>query len=80
MAEKEEDDWLFVVHWTLPQGDAVVRVLCEYCAGERYTSKENIRAAMGRKMHVACVDCFVKLVQEHTVILGGSIRHGVVIE
>jgi hypothetical protein len=77
-----EDVLVFVVHWTRPNTDAVVPVLCENCGAERWTSAENLQAAKSRGMTVACVECtlFSLLQEEPESIVSGSVRHGKVIE
>jgi hypothetical protein len=79
MADEEEGE-LFIIHWERPAGDATDMVLCEYCGATRYSSAENLRAARGRKMHIACLNCCMALAEKDTVLLSGSIRFGAVIE
>jgi hypothetical protein len=80
MAEDEIVRELFIVHWTRPRAGAADIVLCEYCGATRYSSAENIQAARDRKMHATCPDCYIHLVEKESVIVGGLIRHGTVVE
>jgi hypothetical protein len=78
MADEEVE--VFIVHWACPTEDATTMVLCEYCGTERYTSPENLRAARARKMQPICVGCCTALFEKEEGIVGGTVRHGRVIE
>jgi hypothetical protein len=77
---KDEDAALFIVKWTVAVRDATRPVLCEYCGATRYSSPENIQAALEKGLIATCTDCYVRIDRKHGSVLGGRIRGGVVIE
>jgi len=76
----EEDAVLFILNWDHPVEGASDVVLCEYCGETWYSSAENIQAALDRKMCPVCPYCATQLIAKHDTLIGGTIRHGRVIE